>query len=201
MALAVSGAVLLGSLIAVAPSLFPVWLGSTPRGAVGAAQILALWQFSVLIYLPFQFLLQATGNERTVAAAVWAHTLLVFVLIPAAMIVDLDVVRVCLYWTFASLVNQAAVFCVVHRRLGLFVPTFSSRRVRAALCASGGFLAVCFVLAYSAPNASSFTVLAYLALPLVTLLAGATLIMRRPLGALLKARHHRSVGAKGTGQH
>jgi O-antigen/teichoic acid export membrane protein len=112
-------------LIYSADVIYKLWLPVLPSGIVTATAILAIWQLMTILNVPFWFLLQAAHQEKIAAVAIWAHTVLIILLIPLKIyITGLSLNTLLIYWTVTAIFTQLQIYFYVEKRLSMFWDVF-----------------------------------------------------------------------------
>jgi O-antigen/teichoic acid export membrane protein len=132
----VSGAVLvLGGYYVVADVLLATWLRGLSPDVASATRLMTLWSAITLGNVPYWYLLQASGNERTAARSLWLHTGLILAVVPLSRWWPLTLDGLLVYWTATSVLTQIAIYWASERLFGVFRPTFVSPIVLGSIAA------------------------------------------------------------------
>ncbi len=114
------GAVSLIILIFFNEFIYQVWLSDFPAGIISATIILAVWQFITIINVPFWYLLQASRLEKIAAISIWAHTILIFLMVPFTFSgFDVTLNQLLIYWTATALLTQFLIYYYTETKLAM----------------------------------------------------------------------------------
>jgi O-antigen/teichoic acid export membrane protein len=151
------GAISLGTFWVLADHLISLWLGEIPQHAVLATRTLIIWNLITLFNVPFFFLLKAASEEKVLSLAIWLHTSLLLLMIPIAIIIDVSLFGMLVYWTVSSLFTQLYIYYQVHHKLCLLLPSFSSGASIINLVLMIFFMGYCFYLPWlSLPSVTGY---------------------------------------------
>lgn len=154
MLLAALGTATLGLLFGLADIVITLWLGELPENVLWATRILLVWNLITLFNVPFFHLLQATGQEKTVSLALWAHTIMVFPLWFFVRSFNFAILDILIYWTVTSIVTQLLIYYAVESRLSLFWVVILRPRVILVLVSGLAFFASVIIVVLSNPTPS-----------------------------------------------
>lgn len=106
-----------------------LWLGAYPDTLPFAMKCLSFWCFLTMLNIPYWYLIQAAGYEKTAAYSLWLHTSLCFVLIPISNYFELTLDEIMLYWLSTSVFTQLGIYWISESKLSLFFSTILNRDV------------------------------------------------------------------------
>ncbi len=145
LALLAIGAGGLGLLLLFGDIVYALWLGQVPEGVLTATHILVAASVITLANVPFWYLLQASGNERFGAAALWLQTAGVLLLVPLSAILDLTLVGMMVYWVATEFVMLLMICWFAESRLNLFATVVFKPRTLLLVSVAGAFLAAAWI--------------------------------------------------------
>lgn len=120
----------LGMLVGLADWVFEYWLGDVPLNLINAVRILSLWNAITILNVPFWYLLLASRQERAASLSIWAHTIMILLLVPIiGTFMNANLLLILTYWLLTSFLTQAFIFYYVEVKLKLFRRIVINNRV------------------------------------------------------------------------
>ncbi|MBL6934964.1 MAG: lipopolysaccharide biosynthesis protein [Alphaproteobacteria bacterium] len=134
-------------LLLFAAEVYSLWLGELPGGLVVATHLLVIGNLISLANVPFWYLLQASGNERFGARALWLQTAAVLALVPAGAFLDFTAPGMLAYWVATEFVMLVSIYWFSQSRLHVFFPVVNVSRVLLLATVAVGFIAAAWSMA------------------------------------------------------
>lgn len=159
LALGAAGTVGFVLLLLFAGEVYSLWLGELPGGLVMATRLLVIGNLITLANVPFWYLLQASGNERFGARALWLQTAAVLALIPAGTILEFTFPGMLAYWVATEFVMLIMIYWFSQSRLKLFLPVVNVPRIFLLAMVAIGFLAAAWFMTVLSAGATERLVL------------------------------------------
>jgi len=133
-------------LVLFAAPFYSFWLDGGPAGLGTITRILILGNLITLANVPFWYLLQASGNERLGAYALWVQTAAVLLLIPAVGFFHMTLPGVMIYWVLSEILMLGMIFWFCETRLDLFLAALVNKRTALLCLLVAGFLGAAYWL-------------------------------------------------------
>ena len=124
-----SGAGIMGTIIATADFILPLWLGKIQEGVISTIRILGVWYVITLASIPFWYLLQALRYESKASLSIWIHTFSILILIPINSVIKLNLYYILIYWVLIGFFCQILIYFYVKKTIPFFWDLIFNKRI------------------------------------------------------------------------